>query len=937
MGDAVRRMSRLTGRRWLPALLAVGVSAAAWAGGLLAPLERSLGDLRFGLLSRPASGTLVIVEIDPRSLRTLDIWPWTRTHHARLIDRLVAAGAAQIALDIDFGSRSTGAADDALARSLRDAGGRVVLPVFRQAVMRQGGKTEVAFNAPLPKFRRQARIASVNAVPGPDGLLREHAAMHAWEDSVIESMPALLAAPRRPLFRNFHIDFSIRPESLARVSYVDVLNGRFDARLVAGRKVLVGATAVELGDHFSTPLYSVLAGPVLQALAYESIVQGRTLKPAAGWLIMLATAAAVLLLARPFGRWPWRRGALLLGGVAVVVPAASLAVQASTPMMLDVTPVLLAATLQFVLGLALRVDRLDFALMLRGLRLRHNSAFMRSVVQHSSEGIITVTADHIVDFANPAAGTIFGMEPDELSGRPLETLLGDGEVRTVESVLAKSIGRPRPVTGRRPDGETVALELTANEMEVDGQCRHVVLVRDVSERRAQEELLEYLALHDTLTGLPNRALLMDRVEQEIARAEREGKRVALLLLDLDRFKQINDTLGHGVGDQVLAEFGQSLSTGLRRIDTVARLGGDEFAVLAPSLTDAEQARQIAERIAATVHRPFEIGDFSLDIGVSIGIALYPDHGRESSELMRGADVAMYEAKRDRSTIALYDAERDQNSVRNLSLSGELRNAVRAREMTLHYQPQIDVATGRTVGAEALIRWEHPRYGFVSPAEFIPLAEQSGIIRPLTRWILGEAIRQLSEWRHVGFDIGISVNLSPRNLHEDDLPEVVVRLLESYGVRPERVTLELTENAIMTDPARALAAIKELKNCGVRLAIDDFGTGYSSLSYLKSLPVDELKIDRTFVIAMTEDGGDEVIVRSTIDLAHTLGLSVVAEGVEEEAHLGMLHRLGCDIAQGYRIARPLDAEAMRRWLEGHHGTDGADDPRIARLTGLRKSG
>lgn len=914
MGDVDRSNPGRRSSHWLTAACAVALSLACYATDVLTPVERGLTDLRFRILSHPASDTLAIVEIDPKSLRALDIWPWARTHHAGLVEQLVAAGASQIALDIDFSSRSSEDADKILAQALAGAGGRVILPVFGQLEERGNGTVDVVYTAPLSMFRRQVRIASVNTAPGSDGLIREYAVLQPWEHGTVESLAALLAAPARPQYGIFEIDYSIRPDSIPRIPYIDILRGDFDKGLVAGRKVIVGATAVELGDQFSTPVYKVLPGPVLQALAYESIVLGRMLNRPAGWLITLMVIATGLAVVPLFDGVSWRRSLLALAGVCGGLFGLSIAVQAWTPLLLETTPMLLVAVLQFVASLGLRLDRLDTALVRHSLRLRRSSAFMRSVVQHSSEGIMTVTGDYIVDFANPAAGDIFATEPDALVGRRLETLLGDGELRTVEAVLKSSIGRPREVMGRSGEAESVPLEVISNEMHVDGQFRYVVLVRDVSERRAQEKLLEYLALHDTLTGLPNRALLLDRLEHEVARAEREGTRVALLLLDLDRFKQINDTLGHGVGDQLLAEFGQALSGALRRIDTVARLGGDEFAVVAPSLMEAEQARQVADRIAAALHRPFQIGDLSLDIGVSIGIAIYPDHGRESNDLMRGADVAMYEAKRDRRTIAVYDAESDQNSVRSLSMGGELRNAVREQELMLMYQPQIDLVDGHPVGAEALIRWDHPRYGFVSPGEFIPLAEQSGTIRPLTRWILGEAVRRLAEWQHVGLDLGVSVNLSPRNLHEEDLPEVVSRLLDTYGVWPGKLTLELTENAIMTNPERSLTAIRQLKKCGIRLAIDDFGTGYSSLSYLRSLPVDELKIDKSFVIAMTEEGGDEVIVRSTIDLAHTLGLSVVAEGVEAAEHLAVLRRLGCDVAQGYHIARPLGADALRQWLE-----------------------
>ena len=303
----------------------------------------------------------------------------------------------------------------------------------------------------------------------------------------------------------------------------------------------------------------------------------------------------------------------------------------------------------------------------------------------------------------------------------------------------------------------------------------------------------------------------------------------------------------------------------------------------------------------------------LDIGVSIGAALYPEHGETAADLMRSADVAMYMAKRDGTTIAVYDEDRDHNSVRNLSMSGELRQAMDEDELVLFFQPQIDIATGSLAGVEALIRWDHPRYGVVPPIEFITLAEQSGLIGPLTRWILRTALKHLGDWQTEGYDIGMSVNLSPRNLLEEDLPDAVARLMSQRSIQPGTLTLEITEDAIMTDPDRALTAIRHLRQSGVRLAIDDFGTGQSSLAYLKTLPVNELKIDKSFVMHMEDGNSDAVIVRAMIDLAHDLGLIVVAEGIESEPLLQALRGFGCDFGQGYHVGRPMRADAFDRWM------------------------
>ncbi|MDH5558399.1 MAG: EAL domain-containing protein [Alphaproteobacteria bacterium] len=554
-----------------------------------------------------------------------------------------------------------------------------------------------------------------------------------------------------------------------------------------------------------------------------------------------------------------------------------------------------------------------FLQTLRAGRQR-DGALMRGIVESSSEAILTISDDFVVEMANPAAEAIFDAGDDDLVGRPLKQLFPFFQSPgSLERYLGQGY-RTVEMEGRRLDGSGFPLEATFDTMTIEGACHYVVVARDVTERHAQQKLMEYLALHDNLTGLPNRALLMDRLEHAITASRRANQPLALLLLDLDRFKEINDTLGHSVGDSLLAEVGTILSEPLRASDTVARLGGDEFAILLPSVSGLTQARDIADRVADELARPFPVEGITVEVGVSIGLALYPDHGGDASELMRGADVAMYVAKRNHMTVSVYDEGKDHHSVRNLSLSGELRQAMDADELALFYQPQVDVATGKLVGAEALLRWDHPRHGLVSPEEFVQLAEQTGLIRPLTCWVIEKSLKQLTSWQERGMDIGLSINLSPRNLHEDGLAESISEKMGKRELRPELLTLELTENAIMTDPERALTAIRKLKECGVRLAIDDFGTGYSSLAYLKALPVDELKIDKSFVMHMGDDSNDEVIVRSTIDLAHNLGLSVVAEGVESELHLQTLRGLGCDIGQGFHIGRPLRIEEFHQWAK-----------------------
>jgi diguanylate cyclase (GGDEF)-like protein len=433
------------------------------------------------------------------------------------------------------------------------------------------------------------------------------------------------------------------------------------------------------------------------------------------------------------------------------------------------------------------------------------------------------------------------------------------------------------------------------------------------ELRLQAERSEHDANHDPLTSLPNRSLFRDRAHQAILASARHGHNTALLLIDLDRFKEINDTLGHYSGDLLLREVGPRLLRVLRESDTVARFGGDEFGILLTHVSGPAAAEEVARAVHRTIEEPFAIQGLTLDVEASIGIALHPLHAADFEELMQRADVAMYRAKAKRSGYEVYHPDEDESDATKLKLASELRQAPTRNELVMHYQPKADVRTGRIVGAEALMRWRHPRHGVMMPDRFIPLAERSGLIRSLTMFAVETALAQARSWREAGIELTVSVNLSTRDLIDVGLPEGIAALLEQVGVPGHLLELEITEGVIMADPLRARGVISRLREMGVSVAIDDFGLGYSSLGYLKQLPVKDLKIDRSFVINMMDDQDDLVIVQSTIDLAHNLGLTVVAEGVETDETWRRLRTLGCDVAQGWLIGRPLPAADFANWL------------------------
>jgi diguanylate cyclase (GGDEF)-like protein len=434
-------------------------------------------------------------------------------------------------------------------------------------------------------------------------------------------------------------------------------------------------------------------------------------------------------------------------------------------------------------------------------------------------------------------------------------------------------------------------------------------------RRAGAHALvsQRLALHDALTGLPNRVLFAQRTSRAIANAERRDERVAVMLIDLDRFKDINDTLGHHYGDEVLRQMAQRLTELLDPSDTVARLGGDEFAVLVCGSRATDHGMLVAAEIRSALAQPFEAEGVSLELGGSVGVAGYPEDGHDVETLMQRADVAMYQAKAGATGVERYSVQQDDSSLARLALAADLRRALEESEFVPYFQPKVDLLTGRVSGAEALLRWNHPTQSNVSPDVFIPLAEQTGLIVPLTLHVIAAAVRECSAWRAGGRDYTVAVNLSARALVEAQLPDHVEELCRCWGLPFDALVLEITESMIVDDPARALPVVRRLADMGVRLSIDDFGTGYSSLEYLKTLPVREMKIDRSFVSAMADDPRDAAIVRCAIELGRSLGLKIVAEGVESlESHL-RLARLGCDQGQGFHYSRALDPVSFAAWL------------------------
>ncbi|MCL2345857.1 MAG: EAL domain-containing protein [Desulfobulbus sp.] len=526
-----------------------------------------------------------------------------------------------------------------------------------------------------------------------------------------------------------------------------------------------------------------------------------------------------------------------------------------------------------------------------------------------------IQQDGLFRYVNPFLARQFGYDVDELIGQcgPLDLLLADAESFRLKARggAGAEIGAPVCETvARHRDGSTFPVRIVGAPLTIDGQPATAGTVFDLSAQRAAESRIRELADFDALTGLPNRRLLLDRLLQLIAGAEREEAPFALLCLDLDNFKRINESLGHSVGDELLCAVARRLGSATRRIDTLARLGGDEFILVMPG-ANAAGAADLARRLLDACNTPFTIAGHDLTVTPSLGVTTYPQDGKDIETLLRNADVAMYKAKEQgRNTFQFYTVEMNTATFERLMLESSLRRAIRNGELTLHYQPLIDLGSGRIIGVEALVRWHHPDLGLVMPDRFIHVAEETGLINPLGDWVLGEACRQAQAWIDNGLPpLVMAVNVAPEQFRQAGFVAAVAGALAGSGLDPTLLELEVTERTVMTGAEINIGTLAALHRMGVKLSLDDFGTGYSSLAYLKRFPVGKLKIDRSFVRDLELDPDDQAIASTIVNMGRSLRLAVLAEGVETREQLALLRAMDCTMAQGYFFSRPLPGEEI----------------------------
>ncbi len=874
------------------------------------PLRDMANDWRFNWFQRDTTDNLVLVAIDARSIDAIGVWPWPREVHANLIEALDEAGATDIVFDIDFSARSTPEADRRLAEAFGGAKAGIALPIFAQPAIDDDGATILHINRPLPEFELRAWTVLVNMIPDADGVIRRYPITGDLNGKKLPSLGGYLSGFESVGDAPVTIDFSIRPNTFTVVSAIDILNHRAEAlETVAGRAAIIGATAIELGDRFNVPGGNIIPGAVLQMLAAETLIQGRTLETIPGWLFGICLALLMTVTVRFWKhRFMFRHTAILLG-ISIAIETSAVLVQAHFALVIETA---FAHVMILVYLAALAIDEIGFG------RLIENSAQQRfdQIAMSIGDGLICTNASGEVTVWNSAASRIFGHGAREMIGMPISRVIGESDGRDAKATDASFLHRITPgealeCTAVRVTGEVFPIELCLSQWETpEASLQYGIVVRDITVRKREAERIRRLAEYDTLTNVANRNKMNDFLQKALGAPEAESS-IALIAIDLNGFKEINDSFGHSVGDKVLGFVAETLTGLVDSSDLIARLGGDEFAVVLREPEGEERAEILARQFLRILEeRPLEILGRPLLFSASLGIARYPQDSSSVSELLNNADLAMYRAKAGNADgFSTFDQELRKKVDDRRALEAELGEALVRGEFVLYFQPQVDLADNAIIGAEALIRWDHPTRGLLPPAAFIEIAIESAHAAAIAQWTIEEACRQGAQWVAAGLPLRIGVNLAPLQVRSGDLTSTVLDILHTTGLPPHLLELEVTENILLADDERTIETFAALRRAGIRIAFDDFGTGYASLTHLRRFPIDCLKIDRSFVMEIEKNPQDSVIVRSVIDLTRALGISVIAEGIEDAPAANLLKDMGCREGQGYFFGRPMTASNL----------------------------
>jgi diguanylate cyclase (GGDEF)-like protein/PAS domain S-box-containing protein len=908
----------------------------------LAPANRLIYDAFIRLDTHAPSDDIVIIAVDEKSILSLGRWPWSRRYHAELINRLGEAEVKAIGLSIIFSEPDTAHPEDdrLLEQAIRN-NGKVILPVISHSMLYRDSASETV---PIPRFiEASASLGHVDIELDGDGIARSvflqvHSANMTWSsfglavkqfvDGVHTELTPENLDNNQQLYSNWIkrkrmlIPYVGSPGTIKHVSYIDVLEGLVEPGFLKDKYVVVGVTAAGLGSYLATPVSqggNLMSGVEVNAniLSAVNSASGISLMPRQ-WAFLLAGLLTLL----PVFVYPALTPRIALCAMLTLVAltlVVSYLLLSKYRFWFPAAPVLLTVAFSYPLWSWRRLES-------AGRSMFEHKQQSDVTLESIGDAVITTDRQGFSEYLNPAALQLTHTTDEQAIGKHVSELLSPADTcsgNCLDNLIERCI---RENTIQRLPNDTVVINTQRKELAIHGTIAPihndsgkprgaVVAISDVTELRDLMREMEHQANHDVLTGLPNRVLLRDRLERAIVRARRTESQVVILFIDLDGFKTVNDALGHFAGDKLLKAVSARLRATAREEDTIARIGGDEFVILLEKINTTDQIETVTQKIIAIFEEHFVVDRHELFVGASIGVSVFPKDGEDHETLLNNADTAMYRAKAGgRNTVCYFGHEMSSQALKRLVMEQELRRAISQGDLVLHYQPVISLVTGEMTGVEALVRWQHPERGLIQPGEFIPLAEDTGLIVPLGEWVMNTACQQAKDWK---VDEGSSafrmaVNLSPRQFLQPGFPALIARILEKTELPAEYLEFEITENHIMQDIVAATKTMEILADMGIGLSIDDFGTGYSSLSYLSQFPIARLKIDRSFVQDINSESDKSAIALAVIAMAHSMNLSVVAEGVEKREQLAFLQDKQCDEIQGFYFCKPIQASQLQKF-------------------------
>ncbi len=920
-------MSKLTNKLTGLALAIIAIVGIMHDGQKWDPvigLQNHLTAYRFQASKRPATGDIVFLAIDKAALEEVGQWPWPRRVHAKIIDRLMQHGAAEIALDIDFDSRSNPEDDKLLSEALERAGGSVVLAAFRQGQSVEQPAGKIAFNLPDPAFLRHAWPASVNVIADADGLVRRFPYGQTIATEFVPSLPSLLAGHSGTDNDTVVIDYSIDPSTIPTFSVKTLLTDKIPEGALAGKKVLLGAHAVELRDTLAVPVHAVLSGAVVQVLGAETLLQGRSLVQNSKTSTTILILAILVLGAFASMKGSLRTSVALLGATSLLTEGLAFALQIGFATNLITAPVHLATLLMACFFIVLELSSRQIKALRARIRAQNIQHILDRVFLDNFDAIIVADRHGRIEIASKKVqGILSDLDYRLCKGKHLEDVLVPAVAEEAQRVITQfeagqfEGSQSREVLlGEDPRSQQVIeYVITPSQLEAQpsadkasspSQTVICITARDVTSLKAHKDRLEYLSKRDHLTGAMRRDELINQIAASglLSREAPGGSASALLVFDVQRFSVINGTFGRAIGDALLKEIAHRAACFDGEDHKVARVDGDAFAMLIEGCKSEAEARVIERRLLAELEPAYTVDGHRVHVLFDIGISGSWQGFLTPEEYLAAAEAALDATKRSVDAVSpIYDPSSAETVRRAQLIERHLWRAIEREELKVLYQPQVDLTDRTLVGAEALLRWESEELGNVSPAEFVPIAENSGSIEQIGRHVLQKACADAAQWPS---EIAVAVNVSSVQIHRGNLLQDVDHALAHTGLPPERLHLELTETTILNHHEDTRAQIERLRARGITIALDDFGTGYCSFEYLSNLPIDKIKLDQSFVRNMLLETTSAAVIRSIMTLATGLSLSSIAEGIETEEQAVQLRLAGCRQGQGYLFSRPLPA-------------------------------